>query len=289
MNNFLIVKFVKYLFTLHEGDECGKDHGYPVFVKSESGETWAPILVLVNYVYGQILWLPWVFVCSSGYNTNIIGLLEPSPDLEVSGLHGHMPKNPLWFRILWIAMLVSYWGFCWRMDHIPSKCPERLWGGPFFSLSLSLYPVICRYPHLFVCVHMSVHLSCVHTSVGNEPKAWCKRSQHATRQATPLVQFFFKFESRPRQGREAHGYSNSQYFHFETSSHVSEARPSLLYRLRPASSSHTPATLPWPQVLPPRLIYLVPSIQPMASFLPSRHSLEWATSSDFRCCFHFLR
>lgn len=165
---------------------------------------------------------------------------------------------------------------------------KALRGTLLFPLSLSL-SVICRYPHSFVCVHMSVHLSCVHTSVGNEPKAWCKRSQHATPQATPLVQFFFKFESRPRQGREAHGYSNSQYFHFETSSHVSEARPSLLYRLRPASSSHTPATLPWPQVLPPRLIYLVPSIQSMASFLPSSHSLEWATSSDFRCCFHFLR
>lgn len=199
MNNFLIVKFVKYLFTLHEGDECGRDHGYPVSVKSESEETWAPILVLVNYVYGQILWLPWVFVCSSGYNTNIIGLLEPSawpggqwPSWSHAKKSSVIPNTLNSDVGVLLRILLEDGPYSQQMSR------KALRGTLLFPLSLSL-SVICRYPHSFVCVHMSVHLSCVHTSVGNEPKAWCKRSKHATPKATPLVQFFSNLN--PYQGR----------------------------------------------------------------------------------------
>lgn len=160
MNNFLIVKFVKYLFTLHEGDECGRDHGYPVSVKSESEETWAPILVLVNYVYGQILWLPWVFVCSSGYNTNIIGLLEPSawPGGQWPSW-SHAKKSSVIPNTL--NSDVGVWGFCWRLDRIPSKCPGKLWGGPFSSLSLSICylpvpPLVC------VCTYVRAFVLCAY-------------------------------------------------------------------------------------------------------------------------------
>lgn len=277
--SFLIVTFVKYLFTLHGGDECGRDHEYPMSEIREYGDLspgigarelglWAdPLASLGSCLF---IWIQHKCNWAAGVQC----LTWRSVAFMVTC------QNPLWFRILWIAMLVSYWGSAGGWRSFPENVQKGFEGRLLFPLSLCLLSA-CTPTRLCIC---PVNIC----PWGMSPRPGTGEASRLPLSKTSSLAFLNLNPNQGRLGRHM-GTQIPNTFFFETSSHVSEAHPILLYRLRPASSSHIPATPPWPQVLPPHLIYLVLSIQPTASFLPSRHSTKWATSPDLRGCFHFSR